>query len=73
MMVLQGDRAFGVPSIRTDIPAPDPLKRSLANSNSYGDEAGLRSVTLWFNSVHTRCIVKTSGFTRGVYKNRRFY
>ena len=25
-----------------------------------------------FNSVHTRCIVKTSGFTRGVCKNRDF-
>ena len=24
------------------------------------------------NSVHTRCIVKTSGFTRGVCKNRGF-
>ena len=28
---------------------------------------------IWFNSVHTRCIVKTSGFTRGVCKNRGFY
>ena len=26
-----------------------------------------------FNSVHTRCIVKTGGFTRGVCKNRGFY
>ena len=26
----------------------------------------------YFNSVHTRCIVKTSGFTRGVCKNRDF-
>ena len=26
-----------------------------------------------FESVHTRCIVKTSGFTRGVCKNRGFY
>ena len=25
------------------------------------------------NSVHTRCIVKTSGFTRGVCKNQGFY
>ena len=25
------------------------------------------------NSVHTRCIVKTSGFTRGVCKNKGFY
>ena len=25
------------------------------------------------NSVHTRCIVKTSGFIRGVCKNRGFY
>ena len=26
----------------------------------------------YLNSVHTRCIVKTSGFTRGVCKNRGF-
>ena len=25
------------------------------------------------NSVHTRCIVKTGGFTRGVCKNQGFY
>ena len=25
------------------------------------------------NNVHTRCIVKTSGFTRGVCKNPEFY
>ena len=25
------------------------------------------------NSVHTRCIVKTGGFTRAVCKNRGFY
>ena len=25
------------------------------------------------NSVHTRCIVKTSGFRRGVCKNQGFY
>mmetsp|Transcript_46370 Transcript_46370/g.110422 ORF Transcript_46370/g.110422 Transcript_46370/m.110422 type:complete len:498 (+) Transcript_46370:146-1639(+) len=34
------DRAFGIPSIRTDVPAPDPLRRSLANMHSYGDEPG---------------------------------
>mmetsp|Transcript_30449 Transcript_30449/g.55555 ORF Transcript_30449/g.55555 Transcript_30449/m.55555 type:complete len:494 (+) Transcript_30449:37-1518(+) len=34
------DRAFGIPSIRTDVPAPDPLRRSLANTHSYGDEPG---------------------------------
>ena len=27
----------------------------------------------YIDSVHTRCIVKTSGFTRGVCKNRGFY
>ena len=26
-----------------------------------------------YNSVQTRCIVKTSGYTRGVCKCRRFY
>ena len=28
---------------------------------------------LYINSVHTRCIVKTSGFTRVFVKNRGFY
>ena len=32
-----------------------------------------RSNRHYFNSVHTRCIVKTSGFTRGVCKNQGFY
>ena len=27
----------------------------------------------YINSVHTRCIVKTGGFTRSVCKNRGFY
>ncbi|CAJ1340560.1 unnamed protein product [Effrenium voratum] len=31
-------RAFGVPSVRTDIPAPHPEKRSIADNCSYGDE-----------------------------------
>mmetsp|Transcript_57627 Transcript_57627/g.122560 ORF Transcript_57627/g.122560 Transcript_57627/m.122560 type:complete len:489 (-) Transcript_57627:120-1586(-) len=31
-------RAFGVPSIRNDIPAPHPSKRSIADDCSYGDE-----------------------------------
>eukprot|EP00439_Symbiodinium_sp_Y106_P000074 s404_g1.t1 len=31
-------RAFGVPSVRTDIPAPPPGKRSIADNCSYGDE-----------------------------------
>jgi len=31
-------RAFGVPSVRTDIPAPAPAKRSCADTMSYGDE-----------------------------------
>jgi len=31
-------RAFGVPSVRTDIPAPPPGKRSCADTCSYGDE-----------------------------------
>lgn len=31
-------RAFGVPSVRTDIPAPPPGKRSCADTMSYGDE-----------------------------------
>ena len=32
-----------------------------------------RKGSISINSVHTRCIVKTSGFTRGVCKNRGFY
>ena len=35
--------------------------------------AEMPAETLEINSVHTRCIVKTSGFTRGVCKNRGFY
>jgi hypothetical protein len=31
-------RAFGTPSVRTDIPAPHPSKRSIADDSSYGDE-----------------------------------
>ena len=31
------------------------------------------SIPTKINSVHTMCIVKTSGFTRGVCKNRGFY
>ena len=32
------DRAFGCPSIRSDIPALDPSKRSLADAQNYGDD-----------------------------------
>lgn len=31
-------RAFGVPSVRTDIPAPPPGKRSCGSDKSYGDD-----------------------------------
>merc|ERR1712217_197452 len=31
-------RAFGTPSVRTDIPAPPPGARSIADAGSYGDE-----------------------------------
>ena len=37
--------------------------------NEKKESYGIRKI----NSVHTRCIVKTSGFTRGVCKNRGFY
>merc|ERR1719152_277071 len=33
-------RSFGVPSICADIPAPDRAKRSVADAQNYGDEAG---------------------------------
>eukprot|EP00401_Gymnodinium_catenatum_P083231 CAMPEP_0117616292 /NCGR_PEP_ID=MMETSP0784-20121206/84974_1 /TAXON_ID=39447 /ORGANISM="" /LENGTH=493 /DNA_ID=CAMNT_0005420043 /DNA_START=176 /DNA_END=1657 /DNA_ORIENTATION=+ len=33
-------RAFGIPSVRVDIPAPPPGARSIADSVSYGDECG---------------------------------
>ena len=33
----------------------------------------LKTRTLFVNNVQTRCIVKTSGYTRGVYENRWFY
>jgi len=37
-------RAFGVPSIRTDIGAPHPSKRSVADLSSYGDEPSAASI-----------------------------
>lgn len=37
-------RAFGVPSVRTDIPAPPPSKRSIAANMSYGDECSAAAV-----------------------------
>lgn len=37
-------RAFGVPSIRTDIEAPHPSKRSIADDSSYGDEPSAASI-----------------------------
>eukprot|EP00747_Dinoflagellata_sp_TGD_P161779 gnl/TRDRNA2_/TRDRNA2_178668_c0_seq1.p1 gnl/TRDRNA2_/TRDRNA2_178668_c0~~gnl/TRDRNA2_/TRDRNA2_178668_c0_seq1.p1 ORF type:complete len:561 (-),score=109.49 gnl/TRDRNA2_/TRDRNA2_178668_c0_seq1:120-1694(-) len=33
-------RAFGVPSVRTDLVAPPPGKKSVANMQNYGDEFG---------------------------------
>ena len=37
------------------------------------DQFRIESEPRLINSVHTRCIVKTSGFTRGVCKTRGFY
>jgi len=42
--VTSEDRAFGVPSIRTDIPAPHPSRRSIADECSYGDEPTASSI-----------------------------
>ena len=39
-------------------------------SSHFLHESGPRSS---INSVHTRCVVKTSGFTRGVCKNLGFF
>lgn len=33
-------RAFGIPCVRTDIPAPHPGRRSVADQTNYGDECG---------------------------------
>ena len=35
--------------------------------------SNILDVPPWSNSVHTRCIVKTSGFTRGTCKNHGFF
>jgi hypothetical protein len=32
------DRSYGCPSIRTDLPAGDPMKRSVSDSQNYGDD-----------------------------------
>ncbi len=37
MHILQ-DRAYGCPSIRSDLPAGNPTRRSLADSQNYGDD-----------------------------------
>lgn len=37
-------RAFGVPSVRVDIPAPNPSTRSVADQQNYGDEVGAAAV-----------------------------
>mmetsp|Transcript_37647 Transcript_37647/g.99592 ORF Transcript_37647/g.99592 Transcript_37647/m.99592 type:complete len:486 (-) Transcript_37647:166-1623(-) len=37
-------RAFGIPSVRTDIAAPHPSKRSCADNMSYGDEPSAAAV-----------------------------
>lgn len=37
-VTLQGDRVFGCPSIRNDIPAPIVQRRSIADSQNYGDD-----------------------------------
>jgi hypothetical protein len=36
--IFEQDRAFGVPSIRSDIPHKDISHRSLADSQNYGDD-----------------------------------
>merc|ERR1712032_637848 len=33
-------RAFGTPSVRTDIPVPPPHRKSIADTVSYGDDCG---------------------------------
>jgi len=37
-------RAFGVPSVRTDINAPHPSRRSIADEMSYGDEPSAAAI-----------------------------
>lgn len=43
----------GTPSVRTDIPALDPQKRSVADCQNYGDEVGAR-VEIFYISI---CLV----------------
>ena len=45
------------------------LFRSLIDGRNRAIVSGKKII----NSVHTRCIVKTSGFTRGICKNQGFY
>ena len=74
---------FGQPFLRT---TPSPLLWRALSFNSkcaiFGRSEkgwipqafGVSAPKLFFvNSVHTRCIVKTSGFTTGVCKNRGFF
>ena len=48
------------------------LKPTLAPQHFWGIIVLSFFFTLTHNSVHTRCIVETSGLTRGVCKNRDF-
>lgn len=38
------ERAFGCPSVRTDVVAPHPTRRSVADEMSYGDEPGAAAI-----------------------------
>ena len=65
------------PALKTPKPAPKqpnphlpPVRLILHPFSNFSE---LISPAGYINSVHTRCIVKTSGFTRGVCKNRGFY
>ena len=77
-------RAFRLPGAGGDHfhcavePSPGHIRCRLNSSNHYTQQKNfffqyfVRRLKFIRYNVHTRCIVKTSGFTRGICKNRGF-
>ena len=58
-------------SLEMGVPPKGIGKDGVGHSST--ERASIQSWQHLFNSVHTRCIVKTGGFTRGVCKNQGVY
>ena len=69
------ERLFGLGGVQAEVSGRGPrlLRSFLGVEITESFRSELLKALLWINSVHTRCIVKTSVFTSGVCKNRGFY